>query len=173
MQRECFQECFQGIQALEKFQSPATRRVGVSEIGCNTKPLQTVRARTPVPSASFASPLRRQEFLISFKGYYTLCLLSGNTRDSLSLYLFLTRTSRRKSEKEFLSILSFFFFMFFTSIETRFVRFEEEILKCRNTKRERKGERSETLTDNTSNLRRRQLNVIEGTSTENNYEGRS
>lgn len=59
--------------------------------------------------------------------------------------------------------------MFFTSIETRFVRFEEEILKCRNTKRERRGERSETLTDNTSNLRRRQLNVIEGTSTENNY----
>ena len=112
VQRECFQECFQGIQALEKFQSPATRRVGVSEIGCNTKPLQTVRARTPVPSASFASPLRRQEFLISFKGYYTLCLLSGNTRDSLSLYLFLTRTSRRKSEKEFLSILSFFFLCF-------------------------------------------------------------
>lgn len=63
--------------------------------------------------------------------------------------------------------------MFFTSIETRFVRFEEEILKCRNTKRKRRGERSETLTDNTSNLRRRQLNVIEGTSTENNHEGRS
>lgn len=66
-QRECFQECFQGIQALEKFQVPETRRVGVSEIGCNTKPLQTVRAN-PVDTCFHPRvllPLRRQEFLIS------------------------------------------------------------------------------------------------------------
>lgn len=95
-------------------------------------------------------------------------------RFSLSLSLSLSDSYVSKKIGERISLDSFFlFFMFFTSIETRFVRFEEEILKCRNTKRERRGERSETLTDNTSNLRRRQLNVIEGTSTENNYEGRS
>lgn len=124
-----------------------TRRVGVSEIGCNTKPLQTVRAHGHLFHPRVLLPLRRQEFLISttilLGGYYTLCLLSRNTRDSLSLSLSLTRTFREeKSEKQSLSILFSSFYEFFTSVETRNFKETEPSLR-----RERVEEgTSETLT---------------------------
>lgn len=88
-----------------------TRRVGVSEIGCNTKPLQTVRAHGHLFHPRVLLPLRRQEFLIStilLGGYYTLCLLSRNTRDSLSLSD--SYVSRREIG-ETISFDSFFFFL--------------------------------------------------------------
>lgn len=92
-----------------------TRRVGVSEIGCNTKPLQTVRAHGHLFHPRVLLPLRRQEFLISttilLGGYYTLCLLSRNTRDSLSLSLWLVRFEKRNRRNN----LFRFFFLLFTS----------------------------------------------------------
>lgn len=90
-----------------------TRRVGVSEIGCNTKPLQTVRAHGHLFHPRVLLPLRRQEFLISttilLGGYYTLCLLSRNTRDSLSLWLVRFEKRNRRNN------LFRFFFLLFTS----------------------------------------------------------
>lgn len=136
-----------------------TRRVGVSEIGCNTKPLQTVRAHGHLFHPRVLLPLRRQEFLISttilLGGYYTLCLLSRNTRDSLSLSLWLVRFEKRNRRNN----LFRFFFLLFTS----FLRVSRrEILKKPSPPCGGNEWRGDEWNFNTSNLRRGRLNVIEG-----------
>lgn len=134
-----------------------TRRVGVSEIGCNTKPLQTVRAHGHLFHPRVLLPLRRQEFLISttilLGGYYTLCLLSRNTRDSLSLWLVRFEKRNRRNN------LFRFFFLLFTS----FLRVSRrEILKKPSPPCGGNEWRGDEWNFNTSNLRRGRLNVIEG-----------